>query len=89
MTIKSRKTCVQSNTREPSETECKKYASETDGVTFEQAPIGLAKASGCIVLKGKAYFQRNEKPNQKCFSSAKCICVSGLYCTVYMYVLSL
>ena len=80
LVIKTRHTCVQSNTREPSEDECKQYASQTDGVTFEAAPIGLAETSGCIILQDKVYFQPNEEPNQKCFSGATCVCVSGGCC---------
>lgn len=81
--INAGKTCMQYNTREPDVNECNKYASETSGVTFAATPIGLVKASGCIVLKDKVYFQPNENP-QKCFSSAKCICVSGM-CFVCMF----
>ena len=75
--IKQGKTCLKSNAREPDISECQKYASETDGLNFEAAPIGLADSSGCIILGKKVHFQANDEPNQKCFNKAKCVCVSG------------
>ena len=89
-TINQGKTCLDSNAREPDINECKRYASETDGLNFEATPVSFTETSGCIIFQSKVYFQPNDEPNQKCFKNAKCVCVSGEWDlgNVYMRVVT-